>query len=621
VDPDEPERRTAGGDQSPVPTRGFLFADLRGYTEFVERHGAVTAAELLERYRELVRGRVGLFGGAEIRTEGDSFYVVFESVSQAVRCGLAVVEAAADASAARPDRPIRVGVGIHAGETVETPDGYVGTPVNIAARLCALAGAGEVLVSDTVRALTQTVLPVRFESRGRKQLKGVAEPVAAYSVDPIAEGADRGAEHSGSSRRRRRRRIAVLAVVCAVLGFVVAAGLLATRGSSGLPSGSWTIGLDMPFSGPVNYGAGARNAVRLAIDQANAAGGIDGARILLESRDDGPSSHSPKNGARNTRAFVADPRVIAMVGPAQSPIATAEIPITNAAGLLQCSPASTNPGLTKARYGALDLRAAAPERINYIRVAPSDDIQGPAAASFLFDDLGVRRLLVIDDSGDGREIADSVSTAFQKRGGTVIRRALNPGADPREVLAPLRAGKPRMGVYFGGFAETGAVGVRMAMVAAGLGKVPFVSWDGIGGSGSDAGSFIQLAGAAAVGSYQSSASYAPPKADFVNAYRAKFGREPDAYTVATYACAQVILDALRMVASKGATSASGLREALREDAVDPGHQYPTVLGTIGFDANGDSRQQFVTFYRVDPTADGGKGDWVIEKQQDYGPAS
>ena len=96
-------------------------------------------------------------------------------------------------------------------------------------------------------------------------------------------------------------------------------------------------------------------------------------------------------GVHNTKAFVADPSVIAMIGPAQSPIAMAEIPITNTAGFLQCSPANTNPGLTKPRYGALDLRAAAPERINYVRVAPSDDIQGPAAASFLFDDLGVRR--------------------------------------------------------------------------------------------------------------------------------------------------------------------------------------------------------------------------------------
>ena len=622
MDPDESEVRATEGDEAGVPTRGFLFADLRGYTEFVERHGAATAAELLEHYRELVRGRVALFGGAEIRTEGDSFYVVFESVSQAVRCGLAIVEGAADASAARPDQPVRVGVGIHAGETVETPDGYVGTPVNIAARLCALAGVGEVLVSDTVRALTQTVLPVRFESRGRKQLKGVVEPVATYSVEPVDGGAYPGSSDA-SSRRRRRRRIVVIAFLCVLVAIGVVSGFVVSRDSSGLPKGPWTIGLDMPFSGRVTRGVPARDALRLAIDQANAAGGIGGSQISLESRDDAgddsPTGQSPKRGAHNTNAFVADPRVIAMVGPAASPVAMAEIPITNAAGLLQCSPANTDPGLTKPRYGALDLRAAAPERINYIRVAPADDIQGPAAASFLFDDLGVRRLLVIDDSGDGRGIADAVSVAFEKLGGTVVRRALNPGADPHDVLTPLRAGEPHMGVYFGGYADTGAPEVRKAMVAAGLGKLPFVSWDGIGGSGTDAGSFIQLAGRAAVGSYQSAASFPPPKAEFVNAYRAKFGSEPDDYTVAAYACAQVILDALRMVASRG-TSATGLRDALRGEAADPSHQYSTVLGTIGFDANGDSRQQFVTFYRVDPTADGGKGDWVIEKQQDYGPA-
>jgi class 3 adenylate cyclase len=68
-------------------TRGFLFADLRGYTAFVEARGAAEAADLLLRYRALVRGAVGRFKGAEIRTEGDSFHVVFTAVSAAVQCG------------------------------------------------------------------------------------------------------------------------------------------------------------------------------------------------------------------------------------------------------------------------------------------------------------------------------------------------------------------------------------------------------------------------------------------------------------------------------------------------------------------------------------------------------
>src|SRR5262245_41180938 len=125
-------------------TRGFFFSDLRGYTEFVEEHGAAAAAELLARYRTLMRSAIQRYGGAEIKTEGDSFYVVFGSVTTAVRCGLAVTAAARDAASEPGSWPIRVAIGTHAGETVETEEGYVGSPVNIAARICSKAGAGEV---------------------------------------------------------------------------------------------------------------------------------------------------------------------------------------------------------------------------------------------------------------------------------------------------------------------------------------------------------------------------------------------------------------------------------------------------------------------------------------------
>jgi len=89
----EVSRHVSGTETSTVPslTRAFLFADLRDYTRLVETHGASRAAELLERYRVLVRDAVGRFGGAEIKTEGDSFYVVFDSVSAAVQCGLAIL--------------------------------------------------------------------------------------------------------------------------------------------------------------------------------------------------------------------------------------------------------------------------------------------------------------------------------------------------------------------------------------------------------------------------------------------------------------------------------------------------------------------------------------------------
>jgi len=603
-------------------TRGFLFADLRGYTSFVETHGAASAVDLLTRFRFIVREQIDRFDGAEIRTEGDSFYVVFGSVSDAVRSGLAISEAARLASPEPSDEPIRVGIGIHAGETVETPEGYVGSAVNIAARICAVAASGEVLVSDTVRALTQTLLPVRFVPRGRRQLKGLADPVALFAVEPTeATGVWGGGRRSSWGRRRW------------VIGAGAAAGLAAlalawaiSRPAAGLPPGPWTIGLDMPLTGDAAFRGGPmRDAVELAIDEANAAGGISGAKLVLEARDDAagtPRQQSPDQGAANAAAFVANPKVVAMIGPSGSGVAAKQIPVTNRAGLLQCSPSNTRTGLTKPRSGALDLRSAFPTRINYIRLAPIDDIQGPASASFAFNDLGARDALVVDDATDaGREIADAFEQAFKTLGGRTLRRGLNPGSDPVPVLQPLSAasGAPTM-VFFGGFTDSGAPELRKAMVDQGHAAIPMLSWDGIwDGSGADTGSYIQRLGAAAVGSYVSHATIGPLRAAFEQRFRDKYKVAPDEYAGAAYACAEVIIQALGGVAKTG-PNAQALREAVRSYAVDPAHRYETAIGTVGFDANGDSIQQIVSLYRVEASAAGGAGDWVVAKQQDFGPA-
>ena len=631
----------AGGSGEPEPaaeqpappdsvTRGFLFSDLRGYTAFVEAHGAASAASLLDRYRALVREAIRRFGGAEIKTEGDSFYVVFSSVSSAVRCALVITGNAVTEAVEHPDEPIRVGVGVHAGETVETDEGYVGSPVNIAARICAQAGPNEVLVSETVRSLTRTVLPVRFDVRGRRQLKGIAEPVALFAVIESAPGSVPWAEPG--KRQRPIARLALLAgIPLAVLAAIVVLVALIFRSTTptpaiaALPPGTWKIGLDVPLTGDDAFrGEPIKNAVSLAIDDANAAGGIDGSQLELVVYDDGATTEptqDPKKGASNAEKMVKDSRTIAVIGPSGSAVAKAMIPITNEAGLLQCSPANTNPALTKPRYGALDLRSAHPTVINYVRIAPSDDIQAPALAAYAFDDLLAESALVVDDAADGREIADGFAAAYTGLGGRVIRRALNPGADPMSVLGALSgAGAPEV-VFFGGFTDTGAIGLRKAMDSSGHLDIPLLSWDGLfDGSGADAGSYIQRTTAgAAVGTYVSHVTQPPSTQAFVDKYHFAFTAAPDEYAAAAYACVQVIVQALREVAKIHPT-AGNLREALRALAVRPNQHYQTVVSDVAFDENGDNVHQYVTFYRVDPTTQGGKGDWVIAKQQDYGPA-
>src|SRR3954469_16312162 len=196
--------------------RGHLFADLRGSTAFTERAGNAAGAELVRRFRELIRDEGAGHEGAVVKSEGDSVYVVFPSASTAVMCGLAIIDRASQATAADPEMPMHVGVGVHAGEAIEVPEGgYIGTAVNLAARVCAVAEAGEVLVTSTVRGITQASIPVTFASRGRRRLKGISEPVELYRVVP----------QGVVVRSPRRGSRAALAAAAATFGVIVAAAV------------------------------------------------------------------------------------------------------------------------------------------------------------------------------------------------------------------------------------------------------------------------------------------------------------------------------------------------------------------------------------------------------------
>src|SRR5947207_10754270 len=163
-------------------TLTFLFSDLRDYTRFVEQFGDTAATTLIGEYRRIVRAEVAKTAGAEIKTEGDSFYVVFTSARAAVGCGVGILREADRYSRARPDQPMKVGVGIHAGEPVPHEGQYVGAAVIVAARLAQSASAGELLVTDVVRALLPRDGAPPMEPRAGLELKGIAEPPQVFRV-------------------------------------------------------------------------------------------------------------------------------------------------------------------------------------------------------------------------------------------------------------------------------------------------------------------------------------------------------------------------------------------------------------------------------------------------------
>ena len=216
--------------------RGFLFADLRGYTAYVERHGASAAADLLDAYRQLVRAEVARHAGAEIRTEGDSFYVVFGSARRAVVCGMSIVDAAITANREHPERPIRVGIGINAGETIQRGEGFIGTAVNLAARVCAQAREGEVLVTAGVRDVLGSTPDLHLVPRGTRRLKGIARPVALFAV----QSADQAGARSTVLAGRRR-----LLIAAALLSVPLLVGVIWVASRAVLMESDGTAGPDL----------------------------------------------------------------------------------------------------------------------------------------------------------------------------------------------------------------------------------------------------------------------------------------------------------------------------------------------------------------------------------------
>jgi branched-chain amino acid transport system substrate-binding protein len=405
-----------------------------------------------------------------------------------------------------------------------------------------------------------------------------------------------------------------------------------STGPSTVPSaaskGTVKIGVELPLSGgEAPNGQPTLKGVTLAVNEANAKGGIGGYKLELTVKDDAVNGkNNPEQGAKNMTDLVADQAVIAVVGPYNSAVAKVQIPVSNDAGLLQCSPANTNEGLTKPEFGALTYRKNFPERINYIRVATTDDIQGPAGAAYAFSTLGKKSVLIIDDQTTfGKGVADNFEKEFVRLGGTVAQRV---GAKPDTtnfvpILTAAKEKNPDV-IFYGGVTTSGGGLMAKQTEQAGL-ILPIVGPDGIqDGSGEVTSSFISIAGAGAKDAHSTVAAIGefPAKADFDARYKAAFAKDPDfkepgAYSGPAYACAQVVLKSLEE-AAKTATDMKTLREAVRAYATTAANSFDTVLGKTSFDKNGDNTQKFISFYKVDLTAKGGKGDWIFVKQQDFG---
>jgi branched-chain amino acid transport system substrate-binding protein len=348
------------------------------------------------------------------------------------------------------------------------------------------------------------------------------------------------------------------------------------------------LGLDLPLSG-IDGAAGipTRDSVIMAIEDANKAGFPGGRHVVLEDLDDTvQGKHDPAQGAQNLKTLASDDAVLATVGPLNSNVAEAEIPVAEAADM----------ALLTMGASAVALTHPPAKPLTFFRLCASDDRQGAALARFARRD-GHHRAFVIDDNESyGRGLADVFVASFVAGGGSVLgREHLTQFAlDYKALLTKVRDTHPDM-VFFGGIVSTGGAVLRRQMRDVGLASLPY-----FGGDGLDNPEYVPLAGPAADGTAFTAntppADVSPFARTFGAAYRARFGAAPGNYSPPGYAAAEVALAAIRaeLVAHPDRTptrAAIRARIAATKDLVTP-------VGAVTFNAAGDLLRPTISLFRV-----------------------
>jgi branched-chain amino acid transport system substrate-binding protein len=364
----------------------------------------------------------------------------------------------------------------------------------------------------------------------------------------------------------------------------------------------------------------------MAVDQANQNHTVPNVTFIFEPKDDvGPSGiHDPAVGAQNVEALLGDAEVPGIVGPHNSNVAKAEMPITNQAPIALISPSNTNPCLTKDTVasgcsGSNDLipTLRPTGNVNYFRIATPDNYQGPAGADYLYKTTSYHKVYVIDDAETyGIGIANTFIGEWQKLGGTVLGHSSEPGTTTSYVslLTAIASKQPDL-IYFGGLDSTGGILIRQQMEQIpSLAHLPFGGGDGL--VTASFASTIGLRGGpiyATVAVVDTTAN--PAAQNFRNQYDAIYGAANlNVYSAAAYDCTNILIQAIKTALANGAkppvnsgdlATAKTFRQAVI-NAIQ--HiSYDGITGHQSFDSNGDTTNKVISLYQLAQVS--GKPDW------------
>jgi len=368
-----------------------------------------------------------------------------------------------------------------------------------------------------------------------------------------------------------RARLAGVGLVSLLGGLLVAATASGAKPSS--DSGPIKVGHYASMTGKeATFGQSTDNGIRLAVEEINAAGGVNGRTIEIITYD--TKGESREAGAAVTRLITSD-KVVAVLGEVASGLSLAGGSVCQQYGVPMISPSSTNPRVTTGRSMV--------SRVCFI-----DPFQGYVGAKFARDTLKADRVAILYDQTApySKGLRDEFKAHFETLGGTIVSDQAYSGGDQdfSAQLTTIKAANPQAIYVPGYYTDVGNIALQARKL--GIGKnVPL-----LGGDGWDSEQLAKIAGEAIEGSYYSN-HYAPdqPEArvqEFIAKYKAEFGGQvPDGLAALGYDAAKILFDAMKRSPS---LAGKDLAKALAESK-----DFAGVTGNITMDPQRNARKAAV----------------------------
>ncbi len=385
----------------------------------------------------------------------------------------------------------------------------------------------------------------------------------------------------------RRGIIGALAVLLAV-------GLLVVLPGGGVAQSKVVkIGLSIPITGADADGADAIvKGAQMAIAEVNAKGGVAGYKlegVVYDSATPAAGQYDPAQAATNYKKFIADSLVLAAVGPEMSGEGKAISPIISEADMATITPASTNPDITDPKFKS---QYRPKGKAVYFRNVTTDAYQGPNMANYLFHQVKMKSVYVLDDSGAfGVGIADSFERRAKELGVKVLGRdRLDPKeADYKTILTKIKGMNPDT-LYYGGVLQAAtklapqALEIIPRVVKAGSDGVYDLSWPKQSGKEAVEGWYLSQASPELV---------TDPKVEaWVTKFKKEMKRDPTNYSITAYTAVYVIADAMeRTVKANKPLTRSTMRDAIQATKLN------SIQGLIAYDENGDITNRTVSIYQ------------------------